>query len=358
MPLPRATNGERGELARAVPPQTRPSKRPRGPELRDDKTPPVCHHLVPAALRTVRKEGPNRGRLFYSCCHRHWKDPNNCGFFAWEDEHDPETYEPPRAEPVEPVVEGGIDEEAFLRRYEGFTDADRQRIRDAPQRTPDWYAARRHRITASNFGAAANHHKLSPRHELVRAMLWKHTFTGNEMTAWGTDKEPVACDWYEKRGQERVGKDNFWVEDTGLNVDVQRPWLAVSPDGLVHERDPETGERVDYLLEIKCPWSLKDRKKGDGDFYPVVDLPNGVSGPIPHYYYDQIQGVMGVLGLPYADFLVWTPEEAQVTRFPFDRKYWEEELFPALREFFFEHYVPAAVDLLNGRLMPGDVTPG
>lgn len=41
----------------------------------------MCNCNADAALRTVRKEGPNTGRQFYCCA----KGQNECGFFLWAD---------------------------------------------------------------------------------------------------------------------------------------------------------------------------------------------------------------------------------------------------------------------------------
>ncbi|RLN98490.1 hypothetical protein BBJ28_00022903 [Nothophytophthora sp. Chile5] len=41
-------------------------------------------HDEPCVERTVKKEGPNKGRLFYSC--RRPQTDTNCGFFQWKDE--------------------------------------------------------------------------------------------------------------------------------------------------------------------------------------------------------------------------------------------------------------------------------
>ena len=44
---------------------------------------PVCHHCgAPMVLREVKKDGPNKGREFYSCCR--WRD-TNCQGFLWAD---------------------------------------------------------------------------------------------------------------------------------------------------------------------------------------------------------------------------------------------------------------------------------
>lgn len=51
---------------------------------RDLSTTPKCTgHSEPCAERTVRKEGVNKGRLFYSCPR---PQADSCGFFEWKDE--------------------------------------------------------------------------------------------------------------------------------------------------------------------------------------------------------------------------------------------------------------------------------
>ena len=48
-------------------------------------SPPKCSHGVPARLRTVFKDGPNQGRLFYTCGQASRGSPasEKCDFFAW-----------------------------------------------------------------------------------------------------------------------------------------------------------------------------------------------------------------------------------------------------------------------------------
>ena len=48
------------------------------------------------------------------------------------------------------------------------------------------------------------------------------------------------------------------VQDCGLFIDAQRPWLAASPDGIV--TDSLTGQ---WLLEVKCPYKHRQRRVED-----------------------------------------------------------------------------------------------
>lgn len=50
------------------------------------------------------------------------------------------------------------------------------------------------------------------------------------------------------------------VQECGLFIDPQRPWLAASPDGIV--RDEQTGQRL-LCLEVKCPYKHRNRRVED-----------------------------------------------------------------------------------------------
>uniref|UniRef100_A0A803MWV0 GRF-type domain-containing protein n=1 Tax=Chenopodium quinoa TaxID=63459 RepID=A0A803MWV0_CHEQI len=46
----------------------------------------VCYHNEFAPLRTVRYDGPTKGKRFYGCSYR--PEQKTCGFFKWADEVD------------------------------------------------------------------------------------------------------------------------------------------------------------------------------------------------------------------------------------------------------------------------------
>lgn len=62
------------------------------------------------------------------------------------------------------------------------------------QRTPEWYSARKGRITGSNAGAALGLNKYKTQADLIRQMVREYhdapsEFTGNEATDYGTQHE-------------------------------------------------------------------------------------------------------------------------------------------------------------------------
>lgn len=290
-------------------------------------------------------------------------------------------------------MDSAWDKDAFLDALRVTTDAELEAIAAAPQRSPAWFAARQHRLTASNFGAAAGHHVASgARAAALRAMLWpefaKLEGRAAENAQYGTLHEPVALARYVDDRRRRMARPwQLRVQETGLVVSREHGWLAASPDFLVwepagsHERDPappptnEHHVRAPYLCssssgdgavpgsadagdddddgttfvrgcgEIKCPATL--------ELYSSWDK-NARYG-MPHYHYDQVQGQMKLLGVTWCDYVVFTPVATQVTRIAFNAEYWDRELFPALKLFYEKDYLPRLADKHAGRLRPGQI---
>lgn len=224
--------------------------------------------------------------------------------------------------------------DALMQTLQVDNEEQRQRIEQTPQGTQDWLDARKYRLTASNFGAAAGRNRFRSPKQLVQDMLYGE-FKGNDATRWGSEKESVALSDYVKRKRDELAADGrrreaFFVTQSGLHVCADAGWLAASPDGHVNDGS-EKG-----LLEIKCPYSKR--------IYPSI----------PNYYVDQVQGLCAILGYDWADFVVWTPEQMQVQRLGFDVDYWQEDLLPALVSFYRDLFLPAYVEMRLGELDGGD----
>jgi putative phage-type endonuclease len=217
------------------------------------------------------------------------------------------------------------------------TRADVIQVMNIPQRTPEWKQWRGQRLTASVFGSAAGHNPYQSPQQLLKTLLWED-FQGNPATQHGTLNEPVAADVYE-RYMCRTTDSVFRFLYPGLIICESQPWIGVSADGIVEQTHRISRKKTRFLLEIKCPYYKKSY-----DY-------------IPHYYYDQIQGVMAVLGLPFCDFVVWNKEETQIRRFKFEKTYWENELYPALRDFYMNQYLPRLILKQLNKLEKGQIFP-
>ena len=275
-------------------------------------------------------------------------------------------------------------------------EAGRAAIAAIPQGSPEWLCARRGRLTASNFGAAAGRLGRAKQLELLKHMVWPETaaLTGfvARMAQYGTDHESVARRIYVA---DRASGDNpayantaLRIYETGLLVSVSHGWLGASPDFVVEESldarvpaasppanafhmhdpyviehacghqfylaaatdapAPPTGPVVVGCGEIKCPAAAVK------EFYSAKKQ-HGRYG-FPDMYYDQTQGAMAINSWPWCDAVVYLPDRTQVTRFRRNVRYWSTSLFPALEEFYFQMYLPVLERRLAGLLTPDTLT--
>lgn len=154
----------------------------------------------------------------------------------------------------------------------------------AEQRTPEWFAARLGKATASNFGNVLAA-KTTAAYRNYRVRLALERLTGKQEDVFqsdamkqGTEREPLARIAYEALTGNLVEEVGFCLHDT---LDC-----GASPDGLI---DAVRG------LEIKCPTPGKHceylRAKAE-----------------PPEYTAQIQGCMWITDRTEWDFVSFCPE--------------------------------------------------
>ena len=177
------------------------------------------------------------------------------------------------------------------------------------QRTDEWFAARRGRITASAAGAILGNSPFADRDDVMRRMVreWhgaESEFTGNVATEYGTYHEAGALVEYQMETGNEVEHVGFLTRDE---------WAGCSPDGLVG---------LVGGLEIKCPFS-KRRWKDDA-FKTLADQP---------HYYDQVQFSMWVTTRAWWDFFQWAPGHTALEKITPDSA-WRSKNLPKLLAFY------------------------
>lgn len=179
------------------------------------------------------------------------------------------------------------------------------------QRSPEWFAQRRKRVTGSNVGAILGHDPWRTRADVMRAMVRdalgaEPEFTGNPATAWGQANEENA-------------RLDFELE-TGLHINPApfvpfEDWAGASPDGFIDD---------DAVAEIKCPYGI--RKDAEPVFKTLLEQ---------QHYYDQVQFELYCTGRGKAHFFQWTPSDGLLTVVHVDHA-WRDENLPKLRQFYAE----------------------
>ncbi|MEO1776994.1 MAG: lambda exonuclease family protein [Pseudomonadota bacterium] len=205
-------------------------------------------------------------------------------------------------------------------------------------KNPAWLAARGaggvKRITGSAIGDLLGYGYSSKTEGAGVAAFLDDGFAGNRATEWGSANEHVAQAEFVEWARQHLADPDARVREYGLIVDLVRPWLAYSPDGEVHAQ----GRR--FLLEIKCPYSRRLVRDGSEPLYGVHPWPNGQSGPVPVYYWFQMQLGFYIMGLSEGFFVIWTPHVLQVHRVAYDPAYFQDTVLSAVDRVFFKKYLP------------------
>lgn len=168
------------------------------------------------------------------------------------------------------------------------------------QRSPEWFAARAGRVTASRiadvmakartgYGASRANYMA----QLVAERLTGQCEPGftNAAMQWGTDREPEARECYAFERNVAVVEEGF----------VPHPTIGAagaSPDGLVD---------TDGLVEIKCPGT-------------ATHIDTLLGEPIADKYVKQMQFQMACTGRRWCDFVSYDP------RMPVELQLWVQRV--------------------------------
>ena len=149
-----------------------------------------------------------------------------------------------------------------------------------------WHQIRKMRITGTSFKEfSSNPEKLA-----ISQWIKKRDLGHLKSISWGREKESVArLDYEEKTGNR--------VTNCGIFISKQCPLFAASPDGLV------LSDNI-VLIEIKCPFSLKDSDLNPSDVAKCAYLDGNACLRQSHQYFYQIQLGMFVTGAKITHFVV------------------------------------------------------
>ena len=150
------------------------------------------------------------------------------------------------------------------------------------QRSPEWYAMRKEKLTASSIASAIGKCHFTTREELILSKIEDKPYESNPITEWGVKYEDIAILFYEELY-------NVKVLDFGLIPHPTFKAFGASPDGICD--DTGNDEYVSRMVEIKCPPKRKFTKT------------------CPPHYLMQVQGQLEVCDLDHCDFFQVKIEE-------------------------------------------------
>lgn len=174
-----------------------------------------------------------------------------------------------------------------------------------------WNALRVGRITASRAGYC---YRMSP--DLITpGKLWR-SVPPNAAMNHGKLFEPLGIEALAKRHNLEILESGFWI-------DTKRPWLGVTPDGLIYG---EQGGNLNAVVEIKCPYSAKMDTIENWKLTSNSCL--GLDGLLKpkHDYYYQIQMQMAITNTKTSLFGVYTGVDLHSEWITFDQNLWDDML--------------------------------
>jgi len=174
------------------------------------------------------------------------------------------------------------------------------------QRSPEWFAARLGKVTASRVADVIAKTKTgySASRDNYMAQLVCERMTGtqgesytNAAMQWGTDQEPLARAAYE-------ATQDVLVDETGFVIHPRIQEAGASPDGLVG---------MFGLIEIKCPNT-------------ATHIETILSDKVPGKYITQMQWQMACTERQWTDFVSYDPRMPEglqlfIQRVDFDPEY-------------------------------------
>lgn len=181
-----------------------------------------------------------------------------------------------------------------------------------------WFLYRKGRVTASNFKAVVHTNIIKPSCSLIKKLCYPVRFKA-EATAYGCHHEKTALEQYKKIHFE--SHDNARYRQSGLVINTNYPYFGASPDGIVTCNCCGEG-----CVEVKCPFCIKDGKVENlmdkRSNYIYYNEDNKLCLDSKHSYYYQIQMQMALCGYNYCDFIIWTRNDIEILRIPFNDEFW------------------------------------
>ena len=215
----------------------------------------------------------------------------------------------------------------------------------------EWFEHRKGRLTASK------HHEyytkintimkvrtpVKPKTtQLVSNLLYQDKRLDNfAAVQWGKCNEEKAAlkEFYALEATKHI---DFKLEKSGLFLDKNRAYIGASPDGIMYCNCHRKA-----VIEIKCPFSIKDGKIADGyekcDFLTLEN--DSIVLKKSHKYYTQINSQIALSNSTCGYFVVWTSQDILVQNIEFNKNHWEA--VSANLEIFFKSYVAERVLRLN-----------
>ena len=129
------------------------------------------------------------------------------------------------------------------------------------------------------------------------------------------------------------------VQDCGLIISVQTPWIGASPDGIVTSFNETQG-----VVEYKNPYTARNLTLDEActnlkSSFCLEKKGPGYQLKRKHQYFYQVQCQMYCCDAAWCDFILRTDKALHIERISRDKEWWQQQI-PKLRNFYFGALLP------------------
>ena len=149
----------------------------------------------------------------------------------------------------------------------------------------------------------------------MKSLLGDYGVPHTAAMQWGCDHESHAIQQY-------MLQSGLQVEDCGVFLSEQFPYLATSPDGIIPFANGKFG-----VVEVKCPYkhhSNSIEMACKDTTFCLLKKDCQITLNRRHDYYFQITGQLALTSAEFCDFVVWTEVDIHIERIKLDVDLWTE----------------------------------
>jgi len=190
-----------------------------------------------------------------------------------------------------------------------------------------WMDERCKRMTASKFGTICKATERRDKGALAQSLCERKSIR-TAATQHGLKYEKVAVEKFE-------ATEKLTTRECGLYVCKDYPYLAASPDRVIDD---------DTLLEVKCPYTNRDKEITHLTVPFLVQSEQGLELDQKHDYYYQIQGQMLCSGHKQCKLMVMHLKHFQIIHIPYNQDFVDNTMLPKLKDFFENFFKPGLIN--------------
>ena len=205
----------------------------------------------------------------------------------------------------------------LISHHDASTIASIEKLTRGQAENNNWYKYRKGRVTASLFSSVLHCRFTNQPSNYILDRVFMRKTAKSASLDYGRTHEPIARQAYTARYKKTHKKCK--VKQCGLFIDKHYPFMGASPDALVECKCCGKG-----LLEIKCSYQFRlnhpQEACQDKDYHVFLDDDGAFRLKESSPWYVQIQGQLGVTGLDWCDFLLYTKKGFLTERIYFDKE--------------------------------------